>query len=66
MKKLFVLLVLFIFPLAVFADAQSAKTSSLPQGYFKKKSNGEIIQYNKNGKKIGVYKLRNGKYVQVK
>ena len=28
-----------------------------PQGTFKKSMSGKIIQYDKNGKKVGVYKI---------
>lgn len=38
----------------------------MPQGIFKKKRNGEFVQYDKNGKKIGVYKISNRKCVKVK
>ena len=38
----------------------------MPQGTFKKQKNGTIVQYDKNGKKIGKYKLDNGRYYRLK
>ena len=38
----------------------------MPEGTFKKQSNGKFVQYDKNGKKIGTYKLTNGKFVRIK
>ena len=37
-----------------------------PQGTFKKTRSGKIVQYDKKGKKIGVYKLKSGNLVRVK
>lgn len=37
-----------------------------PQGTFKKTRSGKIVQYDKKGKKIGVYKLQSGTLVRVK
>jgi len=41
-------------------------TKTLPDSVFKKKFNGQIVQYDKNGKKIGVYKQKNGRYIRIK
>lgn len=51
---------------AVFADIPARKYNNLPQGTFKKKRNGTIIQYNNQGKKIGEYKLNSGRLYRVK
>lgn len=69
MKKFLVLLLIMLIP-TVFAQvpnqAPALKKELLPQGTFKKKHNGDIVQYDKNGKKIGVYKMQYGKMVRVK
>ena len=66
MKKFSTLLLIMMFGLAVNAQLPVKKLSNPPAGTFKKARNGTIVQYDKNGKKIGVYKIKNGKYVQVK
>ena len=66
MKKFFVIFILLMFPLATFANLPARKLKNPPIGIFKKQRNGNIVQYGKNGKKIGTYKLINGKYEQVK
>ncbi len=63
MKKLTCVLIAFCFVLSVNA---SIPKKNLPQGTFKKKRNGTIIQYNDKGKKIGIYKLENGRYKKIK
>ena len=47
-----------------YADVQ--RIGKMPQGTFKKARNGKIIQYNSQGKKIGTYKMVNGRYLIVK
>ncbi len=66
MKKYLITLVLLLSIPAAFSLAPAIKSENLPKGTFKKKHNGEIVQYDKNGKKIGVYKLQYGKMVRVK
>ena len=61
MRKLLVFLVLMSFMSVCYAD--SAKINKYPQGTFVKTRSGKIIQYDKNGKKIGEYKLNSGRYV---
>ena len=63
MKKFFVILILLTFALCVYADEQYVKKyNNYPQGTFKKSRNGKIIQYDKNGKKVGVYNINSRKY----
>lgn len=58
MKRFFALLVLLSMTgMAVFAELPERKFNNLPQGTFKKKKDGTIVQYNEKGKKIGTYKL---------
>ena len=66
MKKILILSVLLSFSLSVYAELPQTRINSLPQGTFKKKRNGQIIQYDKNGKKLGIYKISSGRYVKVK
>lgn len=66
MKKFLVILCLILFSSSVIAEINSAKINKLPQGTFKKARNGNIVQYDNNGKKIGVYKLNNGSLVRIK
>ena len=61
MRNLFVLLVLMSFMSVCYAD--NTRINKYPQGTFVKSRNGKIIQYDKNGKKIGVYKLNSERYV---
>ena len=63
MKKLISLLILTCLTLPVLATIPK---QNLPTGTFKKKRNGTIVQYNDKGKKIGIYKLENGRYKKVK
>ena len=51
-----------------FASAGQSVTyyKNMPQGTFKERRNGDIVHYNKNGKKIGVYRAVGRKYVKVK
>ena len=67
MKKIFILFLSLIIPvLGVLAEIPVKKLKNPPVGTFKKKRNGTIVQYDKNGKKVGTYKMGNGKYYQVK
>ena len=52
--------------MSVVYAVQPAKINTLPSGTFKKKFNGDFVQYDKNGKKLGVYKMSKGKLVKVK
>jgi len=66
MKKFFsFILVLSLFS-PVLAEVTPIKYNNLPQGTFKKNRKGDIIQYDKNGKKIGVYKIQNRRYGKIK
>jgi hypothetical protein len=38
----------------------------MPEGIFKKQRNGNFVQYDKKGKKIGTYKLKQGRLVLIK
>ena len=58
MRTWFVILVFLFFTCQVNAELHAEKRySGYPQGTFKKSMTGKIIQYDKNGKKVGVYKL---------
>jgi len=52
-----IFLVLLLPP--VFAETGYRKYNNLPQGTFKKNWKGDIVQYDKTGKKIGVYRIQN-------
>ena len=64
MKKFFVFLIMLSFSAAAFAAPSMRE--NLPKGTFKKDRNGKIVQYDSHGKKMGIYKMNNGKYVKVK
>ena len=66
MKKLLTILVVLSIISPVFAKIPTVKHNNLPQGTFKKKSNGNIVQYNDKGKKIATYKMINGRLVKIK
>lgn len=66
MKNLFVLFVLIIFSTSVFAKIPVRTLKNPPQGTFKKTRTGKIIQYDKNGKKIGTYKINSRKNLYIK
>ena len=61
MRKLIAILILLSFMPLAFAEIPVRKYNNLPQGTFKKKKDGTIVQYDKNGKRIGVYKVNSGK-----
>lgn len=69
MKKLAAILIIlsFISPAVFAAEAPKYKyKTAMPQGTFKKKRDGTIVQYDKRGKKVGTYKLQNGSYQKIK
>lgn len=67
MKRAITFFLLFMISAPVFAEAPKAVyKKNLPQGTFKKKKDGTIVQYNSKGKKIGTYKFSNGEYKKVK
>ena len=67
MKRLFtVLLLIFFIGTANAEFVPSKRINSMPEGVFKKTRSGKIVQYNSKGKKIGIYKYSNGRYVNVK
>jgi len=67
MKNICILLLsLILITSTVHAQQTLERKNKLPQGVFKKQRNGQIIQYDNNGKKIGIYKIKNRKYVRVK
>ena len=58
MRTWFVILILFFFACHVNAELKAERRyGGYPQGTFKKSMAGKIIQYDKNGKKVGVYKI---------
>lgn len=59
MKKLAALFTVMCFILPVFAAIPAGKIQNPPKGTFKRAKNGTIVQYDANGKKIGIYKLTN-------
>ena len=65
-KLLATLLIIFICSTNAFAEARTKYLKKAPDGIFKKTITGKIIQYDKNGKKIGVYKNENGRFVKIK
>ena len=64
MKKFFVFLIMLSFSATAFAA--TSMRENLPKGTFKKTRSGKIVQYDYHGKKIGIYKMNNGKYVKAK
>ena len=71
MRKFFVLMVLMSFMSVCYADntkidnakINNTKINKYPQGTFVKSRSGKIIQSDKNGKKIGEYKLNSERYI---
>ena len=51
---------------SVFAFEPTAGQNKYPQGVFKKKRNGDLVQYNSDGKRIHTYKMKNGKILKIK
>ena len=67
MKRVIAIFLLLMISAPVFAEVPKAVyKKNLPQGTFKKKKDGTIVQYNSKGKKIGTYKFSNGEYKKVK
>ena len=66
MKKLIILFLLVMVPSAAIAEIPVKKIKNPPIGTFKKKRNGTIVQYDKNGKKIGTYKINSRKNLYIK
>ena len=66
MKKCLAIFLSFILISPVLADTTKKKLNTNPEGVFKKNRSGEFVQYDKKGKKIGVYKLINGRLIKVK
>ena len=62
MKIFVVLLTMLSLCIPTFAQIQVKNSNNLPIGTFKKKKNGTIVQYDKNGKIIGKYKIENTNY----
>ena len=66
MKNLCILLIVLLFGLSAYAEITQNKPNNLPHGSFRKNRSGQIVQYDKNGKRIGLYKVSNGRYVKLK
>ena len=62
MKEVLTLFVMFVFVMSVYASEIQIKAKNYPTGTFKKARNGKIIQYDNNGKRIGVYEINSYKY----
>lgn len=66
MRALLTLFCLICFAGTSFSVVPTRRVRSYPEGTFRKQRNGAIVQYDKNGKKIGIYKLNNGRYIKTK
>ena len=66
MRYLILVICLVSFLCNVYANSAESRIRKMPEGTFKKSFTGKIIQYDKNGKKIGSYKLKNGRYYKIK
>jgi len=77
MREFLIIICLLSILSPVFADINTAtmpdinkaaikRRTNMPQGTFKRQKDGTIVQYDKNGKKIGKYKLDNGGYYRFK
>ena len=66
MKKFWVIFLFLVIALPVCAELTTKKVNNLPEGVFKKTRGGEYVQLDKKGKKIGVYKVINGRLIKVK
>ena len=66
MKRFLVIFLSVLLISPVWADLKPSKNTNLPEGVFRKTRNGEFVQYNQKGKKIGVYKIINGRFTKVK
>jgi hypothetical protein len=66
MKRFFCMALISMFASTTLAAIPVRELKNPPQGTFKKTRSGKIVQYDKKGKKIGVYKLQSGTLVRVK
>ena len=66
MNKLLVIFLSVLLMSPVWATLKPEKTANFPEGVFKKTRSGDFVQYDKKGKKIGVYKVINGRFIKVK
>ncbi len=66
MRALLTVFCLFCFIGTSFAVVPPQRIHSYPEGTFKKQRNGTIVHYDKNGKKVGVYRLNKGRYIKAK
>ena len=66
MKKIVCLIICLLFASIGYAEFVSSANISSMNGIYKKDAFGRINQYDKNGKKIGVYKIKNGRRVKIK
>lgn len=66
MKKFLIIFLSIVLVSPVFADTTLKKTGSIPDGVFRKKKNGDFVQIDKNGRKIGIYRIVNGRFIKVK
>lgn len=66
MKNFIVIIVFLAFMSSAFAQLPARKFDNMPKGTFKKTRTGKIIQYDSNGKKVGTYKLNNGRFTKTK
>ncbi|MBR6127320.1 hypothetical protein IKQ21_06510 [bacterium] len=66
MRGFLVIFIMLTFSVAAFAELPERKFKNLPEGTFKRTRSGKIVQYDKNGKKIGVYNLNSKRLVKTK
>lgn len=66
MRQLTAFLCVVFLSMSVVSTLPENRISKMPEGVFKKTRSGKIVQYNNNGKKIGEYKISNGRYVKTK
>ena len=67
MKTWLTICIVLLFISSVFADETYVRRyNGYPQGTFKMSRNGSIIQYDKQGKKVGVYKTNQKRYKKIK
>ena len=66
MRRFAAIILLLLLTVTADAKVPAAKANNLPQGVFKKSWNGNIVQYDTNGKKTHTYKMKNGKIARIK
>ena len=67
MKKVIVIMIMLLFCASVPAEQPVIKYhKNMPEGTFKAKRNGDIVHYDKNGKKVGIYRASGRKYKRIK